>query len=227
MKKYNSISNQVFIGCPWKTVRPKYERMIERFKKKYPLSFIIVGRGEDQKAEDLLSIIKERLFCSSSAIFDATFGNANVSLEYGMAEVAEIPHMIYVSRHKKSKDAKSDSAIISDLAGKKRNDYTQLNSLLRLLDQFIKGHSYSKRYEVFLRKNFGHFKRGKKRSARALTLKIIHFLDGKDSVRRSDLVQELIGQNYEEIDVNDGIRKLHAARLIYCSEGRYSAVSIK
>lgn len=227
MKKYNTISNQVFIGCPWKTVRPKYERVIEKFKKKYPLSFIVVGRGEDQKAEDLLSIIKEKLFCSSSAIFDATFGNANVSLEYGMAEIGEIPNAIYVSRHKKTKGARSDSAIISDLAGKKRNEYSQHNGLIRLLDQCSKTHSYTKRYEIFLRKSYGHLGKGRKRRARALTLKAIHLLDGKDLVRRSDIVQELIGQGYEEIEVNEGIKKLHASRLISCSEGRYSTVCIR
>jgi hypothetical protein len=37
------IPNQVFVGCPWKTIRPKYERAIAKLRKSSPLSFIIVG----------------------------------------------------------------------------------------------------------------------------------------------------------------------------------------
>jgi len=50
-----------------------------------------VGRGDSQEAQDLLDVIKERLFPSSLAVFDATGGNANVSLEFGLAEANEIP----------------------------------------------------------------------------------------------------------------------------------------
>ena len=50
-----------------------------------------MGRGDSQEAQDLLDVIKERLFSSSLAVFDATCGNANVSLEFGLAEANEIP----------------------------------------------------------------------------------------------------------------------------------------
>lgn len=36
-------------------------------------------------------MIKERLFSSSLAVFGVTGGNANVSLEFGLAEANEIP----------------------------------------------------------------------------------------------------------------------------------------
>ena len=42
--QYAAIPNQVFLGLPWKTVRPKYERITQKLRKKYPLSFVIVGR---------------------------------------------------------------------------------------------------------------------------------------------------------------------------------------
>jgi hypothetical protein len=48
------IRNQVFIGCPWRIVRPKYEEAIKRINRKYPLSFIIIGKDSSQEAEDLL-----------------------------------------------------------------------------------------------------------------------------------------------------------------------------
>src|SRR5438034_1376113 len=50
----DAIANQIFIGCPWKTVRAKYERIIARLNRKYPLAFVIVGRRDGQMAEDLL-----------------------------------------------------------------------------------------------------------------------------------------------------------------------------
>lgn len=224
--KQNNIRNQVFVGCPWKTVRKKYETLIEEFKKRYPLSFVIVGKSGDQKAEDLLKIIKDKLFSSSGAIFDASGGNANVSLEYGMAEALELPRCIYITQHKGAKVNESDSAIISDLAGKKRNNYKQIGSLRSLLASYVQGHSYSKQFERFLKDTCGRMKKGEKRSFRSLALKIIHCLDEKDSIRRSDVVQDLIGQGYTDAEAEDAIRKLHSSKLIKCSEGRFSYVTI-
>src|SRR5713101_7131391 len=126
------IPNQVFVGCPYKTVRAKYERAIDDLKKKFPLSFTIVGRGDGQEAEDLLGLIKERLFSSSHAIFDATAGNANVSLEFGLAESNDMPRTLYTSAHAAAKRASKDSAIIADLAGKRRNQYPQESKLRAL-----------------------------------------------------------------------------------------------
>jgi hypothetical protein len=123
-------------------VRTKYERAIERLKRRFPLSFVIVGRSDGQEAQDLLEIIKEKLLASSSAIFDATGGNANVSLEYGLAEAHKIPRALYLSSHAASSRGK-DSPIIADLAGKKRNQYTVQSRLTALLSDAAKGHSYT------------------------------------------------------------------------------------
>jgi hypothetical protein len=82
--KTGVIPNQVFIGCPRKIVRVKYERAIVSLSKKFPISFIIIGRADGQDAEDLLKIIKEKLLSSSYVVFDATGGNPNVSLEFGI-----------------------------------------------------------------------------------------------------------------------------------------------
>jgi len=91
--------NQVFVGLPWKNVRPKYDKIIATLEKKFPLYFTIVGRNDAQLAEDLFEIIKQRIATSSYAVFDATGGNANVSLEYGYAEGIEVPRAIFrVSR---------------------------------------------------------------------------------------------------------------------------------
>lgn len=138
--KTTVIPNQVFIGCPWKTVRPKYERLILKMRKKYPLSFIIIGREEDQDADDLLAVIKQKLLSSSYAVFDATTGNANVSLEFGLAEASGIDRALYFCTHKAgSRQSAPDSAIIADLAGKRRVQYKQESQLAAQLGNRIEG----------------------------------------------------------------------------------------
>ncbi|MBK8179457.1 MAG: hypothetical protein IPK67_11345 [Planctomycetes bacterium] len=136
--QYAVIPNQVFLGIPWKTVRPKYEGIVDKLKKTFPISFVIVGRDDNQDAEDLLEVIKKRLLSSSHAIFDATGGNANVSLEFGL-RMPRTFHARYVSVHGASEEGLKESPIIADLAGKKQNRYSQTDGLEKLLRQFCPG----------------------------------------------------------------------------------------
>ncbi len=138
-RRADIIANQVFVGCPYKTIRAKYERAIDELNKKFPLSFVIVGRGDGQEAEDLLELIKERLFSSSQAIFDATAGNANVSLEFGLAETDDMPRTLYLSCHAAAKRGSKDLAIIADLAGKRRSQYTQEPKSLGSIERILQG----------------------------------------------------------------------------------------
>ena len=200
-KPTDTIANQVFIGCPYKTVRPKYEKARESLRRRVPISYIIVGRGDGQEARDLLAIIRERLSSSSSAIFDATGGNANVSLEYGLAEAENIPRAIYRSSHAAS-NRKGESPIIADLAGKKRNEYSQQGKLNALLAEHAKDHPYSKRFEIVLQRRFGKAEGGTKKRARALALKIVHALDGQATAKRAIVVQGLQGEGYRLEEVN-------------------------
>jgi hypothetical protein len=55
----------------------------------------------------LLEVIKERRESSSFAVFDASGGNANVSLEYGYAEAFDIPRALYLSTQTQSLQARS------------------------------------------------------------------------------------------------------------------------
>src|SRR3989304_3140743 len=146
-------------------------------RKKRPLSFAIVGREENQEAEDLLQLIKDTILSSSFAIFDATYGNPNVSLEYGFAEAHDIQRALYLSTHAAAQKSK-DPAIIADLAGKKRNHYAQEKGLLELLSKFAAGHPYTLRFERFLRAKYKNASKGKKHRARTLALKVVHSLDG-------------------------------------------------
>jgi hypothetical protein len=221
------VPNQVFIGAPWSSVRPKYERIANSLRKKYPLSFVIVGRTTAQDAEDLLQVIRSAIESSSYAIFDATSGNANVSLEFGYAEAKGIPRALYLSTHAAARKVK-DTAIIADLAGKVRNLYAQEPALEKLLGNFAKDHVYTKRFDRFIAQRFKRLKKGSRRRPRSLALKILHCLDGKRDARRDDVVQAVLAGagSYSRDEVDGMIRKLHSADLIRSVQGPHSTVRI-
>lgn len=225
-QKIEIIANQVFIGCPWKNVKTKYEHVIDSFVKEYPISFVMVGREENQDAQDLLSIIKTKLITSSYAIFDATGGNANVSLEYGFAEAQNIPRALYTCENKLSKKATAESPIISDLAGKKRNIYKTEPSLKKLMRSAAENHNYTKRFKRIVSADYAGLSLGLKKRKKALALKIVHSLDNVDKVRRDDVIENLMSQNYEEHEAAKMITTLHKGKLIFSSQGRYSFLSM-
>lgn len=214
------IPNQVFIGLPWKTVRPKYDRIIATLEKKYPLYFTIVGRNDGQDAQDLFELIKERISTSSYAIFDATGGNANVSLEYGFAEGIGVPKSIFLSAHKASQGSSAASPIISDLHGQRRVQYKTEKSLLAEMQRLCREHDFTKRFEKAMPKVLKGKQGGAKKRARTLALKVVRGLDGKSQIRRQELVQHLQAQTYKEVEIEAMLKKLHAAGLVRCSVGR-------
>lgn len=221
------IPNQVFVGLPWKNVKRKWENALDWLKIRSPLCFVIVGRDDIQDARDLLDLIKLRVDSSSYAIFDATGGNANVSLEYGYAEARDIKRALYVSGHKASQKPK-EQPIISDLAGKTRQQYKNEAALKRLLRAFSGGHPYTRRFEAFLDREFRKRSKGEKKRARSLALKVIRSCDGQRSVRREDVVQQMLGDvsRYSRDEVDSMIKDLHKAGLIYSKRGRYSTIEI-
>ncbi len=223
----NLITNQVFVGLPWKNVKRKYESCIDRLRSRRPLSFIIVGRSDTQDAEDLLQVIKAKIESSSYAIFDATAGNANVSLEYGYAEALDLKKALYLCTHGSSSKTK-ELPIISDLAGKRRNNYKNESGLMSLLESFCDDHPYTKRFEKWFRKEFSRSDKGTKKRKRSLALKVIHELDGDGVARREDVVQSLLGDqsDYDDAEVNHMIQDLHRGSLIHSERGRYSKLYI-
>ena len=70
--------------------------------------------------------------------------------------------------------------------------------------------------------------KGLKKRTRALALKAVHASDGQATVRREDLVQNLLADavGYEEREIEDILRRLRKRRLISIAPGRYSQVSI-
>lgn len=221
-------SNQVFIGLPWKTVKAKYETAINKLRTSSPLSFTIVGRGDTQDAEDLLALIKAKIQNSSYAIFDATDGNANVSLEYGYAEALDLPRALYFSGRKHPAKNK-EQPIISDLAGKKRQPYKTQAQLLALLKAFSRDHAYTKRFERFLSKHGVRKQKGERKRLRALALKIIHIADGQETVRRDDVLQNLLADqsSYTKKEVVAMIKAMNSSGLITSTQGQHSRINIE
>jgi hypothetical protein len=224
----NVIPNQVFLGVPWKNIRKTYEAVIDQLRKSYPISFVIVGRADSQDAEDLLNVIKDSIQSSSFAIFDATDGNANVSLEYGYAEALEIKRALYLSSRKKT-TGRPDSPIISDLAGKKRIQYKSVKTLRPLLEKFCKDHPYTKRFEHYMKNRYLRSTRGKKKRFRSLALKIVHAIDRQQEVRRDDVINDLQADvsAYSRNEIDEMIRNLNNVGLIQSFQGRYSKIKIR
>jgi hypothetical protein len=219
------IANQVFIGLPWKFGK-KYEKIIAKLHQRFPLYFTIVGRNDAQDAVDLFEVIKDRIATSSYALFDATGGNANVSLEFGYAEGLEVPRVILLSSHKSSNRHTAGSPIISDLTGKRRVQYTNEATLQQALERFCREHDYTKKYEKALVKAGKGLSKGSKKTLRTLSIKTLRALDGKTKIRRAELVQHLQAKNYEEEAVESALKKFHSSRLINCSVGKYSEVTL-
>lgn len=152
-----------------------------------------------------------------------------MSLEYGFAEAWDIPRVLYLSTHARAKKATKDTPIISDLAGKKRNQYKVEAGLKRLLKEFSEKHPYSIRLERFFRDKYSRIKPGDKKRIRALALKVIHALDGVQNVRRADISLTLQADNagYTPNEVNQIIRSLHGGKLILSQKGPHSRVRIR
>lgn len=227
MPKLEVTANQIFIGCPWKTIKAKYERAIDKLARRYPVAFVIVGRGDDQDAADLLEVIKGKLFSSSYAVFDATGGNANVAMEFGMAETGGVLRALYLSSHESSAKVGKERVIISDLAGKRQTQYKTQEGLESSLAILCKNHPYTKRFESFLQMHGRNLKAGEKKSARTLALKIIHSMDEKEFVRRADVVQGLQGEGYGEDDIQRLVKRMHSASLLLSGQGPAATLRVR
>jgi hypothetical protein len=220
------IANQVFVGLPWRTVRPKYERIIPELEKKYPLHFTIVGRNDSQDAQALFEVIKGRILSSSYALFDATGGNANVSLEYGYAEGLEIPRAIFLSSRKAAQKVSAGDPIISDLTGMRRVHYKTEAQLDAELRKLCRDHDYTKRFEKALGKILKNKSKGSKKRGRALALKLVKAMSGNGKIRRAELVQHLQAQDYSENEIDAMLKGLHSAGVLKCGVGRYSDAQV-
>ena len=184
----NVVANRVFVGYPHRTYKPFWEAIVRDLHSRYPLHFLALGREPGQPAAQLLVEILGALDSSSLALFDASTGNPNVSLQYGYAKATMSEAAVYLFFDEESPaTAGPGSPIISDLAGTVANRYKLGDARLRdALEAIVKRHSYTKRYEKFCRQR--QFKGGPRKTL----LRILRKLDDKNSVLRRELLDNLV-----------------------------------
>jgi hypothetical protein len=215
----------VFVGCPWYTIRPKYERIFAKktFKRRNPLRFVIVGRDGNQRAEDLFAEIRRQIDSSSVAIFDVSGGNANASLEFGYAQGLEVQSYVFVNVHGKfAADTGPNAAIISDLSGLRRNPYKNEQTLERHLRQFADQHAYTVKVAKIAAKR--RLKAGEKAALMSVPRVFADFT----RIRRADLRQLVIAESgYGDQVVEKVIDIAKRNKLIKISVGQHGYTTLR
>ena len=117
MAKRQVVPNRLFLAYQWHIYRPVFEQVCADLHKTYPVYFYAVGRPAGQPAEALFDKIKTVLLSSTAAIFDASRGNANVSLEYGLAHfISDLQTYLVIDQHTMPNQVNVGTPIIADLA---------------------------------------------------------------------------------------------------------------
>ena len=150
------IENQIFIGVPWKDIRPKFEKAISELKQEYPVHCVIFGRNTGQDADDLWHSIQREIRASAATMFDVTGSNPNVALEFGYAEALGKQRVVtrYERKPRKKQPASPhSSSIMSDLAGKIRVPYKNVKALKAALRKEFDRNPYVVRFKSFLSRN--------------------------------------------------------------------------
>ncbi len=156
---------QIFIGCPFgREIRAAYDRLKREMEAETPLSLVLADTVGISSSNYLLDSITTLIRESASCIFDATGGNANVSLEVGIAHTMPSDFVLTMRTRKPSSNSVQREAgqagvrevrsIISDLQGKNRIEYKEYGGLRKQLESRYFAHlPYMKRWLSFSKQN--------------------------------------------------------------------------
>jgi hypothetical protein len=209
-------ANQIFLGYPWKTYKAHWEKIVADLHRWSPLHFMAVGRAAGQPAAQLLTKILQTIDRSTATFFDASAGNPNVALEYGYARATFDEAAIYLFRDENATSGSGPgSPIMSDLAGSVATQYALNDSRLKdAISAIADAHPYVKRFDRFCRQ------RKYKGGTRRFLVRIIRQLDGKPSVLRRELIDNLMHESKKaQTYVITYLKELHGAGLITISKG--------
>ena len=155
--------HQVFVGCPFsQDVRKPFDRLKRDLEAETPLSLVLADTVGVSSSDYLLEHITELIRDSAGCIFDATGGNANVSLEVGIAHTVPVDFILtFKTRKPRTKKTGQDKShegevrtIISDLQGKNRIEYKTYDSLKDQLEKRYLGTlPYLRRWQQFKTEN--------------------------------------------------------------------------
>ncbi len=184
MKNRTVVPNRIFLAYQWLFYRPIFEGVCADLHRTYPVYFYAVGRPAGQPAQAVVDKIKSVLLSSMAAMFDASRGNANVSLEYGLAHfVPNLPNYLLIDQHVLPNQVNVGTAIISDLAGSTQNRWNVQDptTLKTHLQAIAENHEYTKRSKRYCRD------RGMTRGQFRSPLKVIRIFDERETILRREL----------------------------------------
>jgi hypothetical protein len=218
-----AVANRVFLGYPWQPYKTMWENLVEVLHKRYPLHFLAIGREPGQPATQLLTNIMRGLDSSSMALFDASTGNANVSLEYGYFRAARGEDNVFLFIDEDAKVPPGQTPIISDLAGAVANRYKPTDNRLRgAVEAICQRHPYVKRFTKFCRQ------RRYKGGTRKFLVRMIRHLDARDSILRRELLDDLMHETKKtEAYLSKYLKELHEAGLITITRGNEYASRVQ
>jgi len=154
LKKRGIVPNRIFLAYQWHIYRSIFEKACASLHRTSPVYFYALGRPKGQPAEALFEKIKAILLSSTAAVFDASRGNGNVSLEYGLAQfIPDLQCYLVIDQHTLPNQVNVGTPIISDLAGSTQNrwDFGNAETLLTHLKAIAENHPYNKRFKRYCR----------------------------------------------------------------------------
>ncbi len=225
MKRKVIVPNRIFLAYQWHIYRPIYEQICDELHRVFPVYFYAIGRPAGQPAQALLEKIESVLLSSSAAVFDASRGNANVSLEYGMARFIDgMTSYLLIDQDTMPNHVNPGTPIIADLAGSTQNRWRirDAKSLRSHLDAIAENHPYTFRFKRYCRD------RGLVRGQFRRPLKVIRLFDERERILRREVL-DLLGAQLPHVapaDLEDLVADLHQAGLITITPGREWASKI-
>ncbi len=219
LKKRQIVANRVFLAYQWHIYRPIFEQVCESLHRTFPVYFYAVGRPSGQPAEALMEKIKSIILSSTAAIFDASRGNPNVSLEYGLAHfVPDLPTYLLIDQHTMPNQVNVGTPIISDLAGSTQNRWTfgESETLIAHLKAIADNHPYTKRFRRYCKN------RGLTRGQFRTPLRVIRLFDERESILRREVMDQLSAEwrSRPQNEIERLLTDMHKAGLITISPGR-------
>ena len=214
---------QVFVGCPFlPAIRKHYDKLKSELETETPLHIVLADTTAISSTNYLLEHITGLIRESAGCVFDVTGGNANVSLEVGIAHA--LPSDFLLALYTRKPRAQSDAqktlerggetkALISDLQGRNRIEYKTYATLRDQLERrYLSQLPYMKRWAGFRRRKSSLVKpaleifRQIRTSGRTVRPQVIAMLDGTG------------------INANDLLKAFPDAKLIAVKRGRAGGI---
>jgi hypothetical protein len=219
LKNRTIVPNRIFLAYQWHINRPIYEKICAELHKSFPVYFYAVGRPSGQQAEALLGKIESVMLSSTEAVFDASRGNANVSLEYGLAYfVPDLKQYLLIDQSSLPSQINVGTPIVSDLAGSMQNrwDLAKPSTLKEHLQAIAENHPFTTRFRRYCRDR--RLTRGQYRAP----LKVIRLFDAREAILRREAIDQLQSEwNGKTVkDIEKLLTDMHNAGLITMTPGR-------